>query len=195
VALFEERYLRVADLRTRLEEVRAQHLAGSYRSHPPFRRYALVVSIGLVALGAIGLVVYVQTSSGPPSQPAQVAQVGPTPLQVGLTAGVTQSSSSSMRLLHLPVKPVPVDFILELPIRTNAPCRAELSEIDKDGRYHRILNSTADLVPLRAGANERVTFRVDSARLHRGDFIIVLRGTGGPAFGSYLFRVTSDTVN
>jgi hypothetical protein len=192
IPLFEERYLRVADLRARLEEVRRQHVGRTNQQTRLLRPFALVTSFALVAISVIALVVYVQTPSSHRSQ--VVTGSGPTPLKIMLTAGVTQSTGALMPTFSLPTRPVPVELTLELPIRTNESLQADLSEIGVDGRFSTVAAVTG-LVPTSANSIDLITFRMESAQLHHGDFVISVRRTEGDIIASYLFRLRPSATN
>lgn len=189
VKLFENRYLRVDDLRKKLDEVRRDHVGE--RPEPAPLRIILAVTalVLLVAGGAILWRYLYEKKSGPPEQ---LAQATPESIRLDLSPGTAQGEESRMATLQLPPKHVRVEFTLELPVGTMpVSCLPYVFEIDADGKLNEVWHAKVPVTSIRSGTGQQVIFEVDSAQLYRGDFRVELRDVSGTVVDSYLFRVVA----
>lgn len=191
VQRFESRYLNVADLRRKLDEVRERHRPISTREPMRVKMFFPITALALVCICGISLLLYIHRTK---ESHLQMAQAKPDMISVVLSPGITQGAGSTMTRVQLPAKAVGIQFLIELPGRV-APvqCLVQLSEIEADGHLSNIWNSQAVIPSKPTGTGQQVAFQLDSSKLHRGDFAVELRMTDGAVLGSYIFRVIVPT--
>jgi hypothetical protein len=188
VKCFEGRYLRVEDLRKKVDEVQAIHVG---RAVEPALRKAIfaVAAVALVITSAI-VWRYLYEKKGAARLPTQLAQATPETIRVDLSPGTAQGSESRMTTLQLPAKNVPVEFALELPGgAVSVSCVPYIFEIDAEGKLREIWRARAPVISTPLSTGQQVRFVVDSSQFHHGDFTIELREASGMVVDSYLFRI------
>lgn len=186
---FESRYLHVAPLRKKFEEVREQHerMKATHRL-PRGLRWAAFGAMALVLL-SVGIY-WAGVSSKETRQPALTALNNTPSVHVELVPGVQQGGNSIMTEVQMPATHVPVDFDLEVPGKTVPfQCAVAISEIGADGVLHSIWDSPAPVHSALRGNSQHVIFQVDSSTFHRGDYRVDLKMSDVPGAGAYIFRV------
>jgi hypothetical protein len=185
--LFESRYLRVPDLRERLEEVRSQLAANPTPTRPRLRALPFVVFASMTAIlvgGAFWLQYRLRVEVLPPAPATQSVAAA-----LRLSPGVLMGDSGTGRLV-LPAEQAPVLVELELPGggARSVTCSVRLAQVAADGHRIAIWMAPRPLVSHQFGRRQQLSVTLDRRLLQPGDYIIEVSGLDRPIQATYLFR-------
>jgi len=190
---FEERYLKIPELRQRLDEVRIQLGEKDRR-----QRFVVWpdVRIALICIGLFAVVGGVWRYSGPrsPGIAGETRSTIPVPaatVMIRLTPGVAKGSAATGHDFSVPAGGARVAMVLELPGRREpVVCRVRLLVLDSDSRPAMVWTSQ----PVRsesAGDVAEVRVQPDPSVLHPADYIAEVVTPDDSVLERYVFRIMS----
>ncbi|HLK63077.1 MAG TPA: hypothetical protein VKU19_06535 [Bryobacteraceae bacterium] len=184
---FESRYLRVPEMRQRLEEVR--RLNEKRAAAMAFPRGLAALAAGVLLASAGGAWYLAKRREAPPPQVTRVIPaLPPAPaVTLPLSPGLKMGGEARTRELKLPSPPALVRLILELPGQaTPIDCTVQISKPDSDPPV--IWTSPAPLRSTPATGGQVVTVDFESTILSTGDYIAHALGPDGQIRESYVFQ-------
>ncbi|MEO8660264.1 MAG: hypothetical protein ABI693_17480 [Bryobacteraceae bacterium] len=207
--LFEARYLRIPELREKLEQVRALHKP---RSWTHYRLVWAAAAAALVLVTASTLLYWTQKSPTvltaqnrppfvPPLSDRPAAAVRPVELR--LAPLLTKDAAVTINKLPAPSAATPVDVTLELPPHFLIDrAKVTIQRLDANGAGQSVWEGTAvpsgaarTRQPKRIGGSEEEagnlrTVVLPPGLLTRADYLLNLKTPDGGVIASYYFRVT-----
>lgn len=190
--LFESRYLTVPVLRRRLEDVRRERRVPIKRraASSIFWQCAAAVLLVIAVFAGIRLSRFHTEVSLEAHQPALVSKA-PTPvLVIVLEPGINKGPGGGTDLV-LPASGGGIRFLLEgrgLP--HDRDIFADTTLIEADGSAAMVRKSARPLPADFSSGSPRFVLDLDSAILHRGDYMINLHERNGPVLERFLFRIS-----
>jgi hypothetical protein len=185
--LFENRYLRIPELRKRVEEVRSQLVASPTPARPRLRALPSLVFAGVTAImvgGAFWLQNRFHVDALPPPPATQSIAVA-----LRLSPGVLMGDSGMGRLV-LPTERDSILLELELPVGgpRSVTCIVRLVQIGADGHRIPIWMAPRPVVSSQFGHRQQLSVTLDRRLLQPGDYLIEVGGLDRPIQATYLFR-------
>lgn len=187
---FEKRYLQIPLLRRKVEEVRRQ------RSAIPATRTSVWTSwriafaaVPLIILG-LGLWVYrshLATELVASKQPHPTQSV----IAIRISPGSVKGLDSKPTQFDPPISGLSINLVLELPGQSSpAQCQVRISNVNSDGRWMPVWNSTESLVSSGDGNGQALTVKLEGALFQPGDYVVEATSSDGRIRETYVYRVS-----
>lgn len=187
---FEQRYLRVPELRSRLEEIRNRRSvapAQAFSAHQA--RFLMAAAILLFCVGGAVLWFYFDHSRLIPLSTPK----GPRPVlaTITLSPGLMKGEVSTAGRLVLKPGSGDVQILLELPGQAqSAQCLADISIAPPNGGWNRIWSTPRPVWSTHSPGGQQVAILVDSSLLVRGDYLVEVIGVDSQVRETYTLRVS-----
>jgi anti-sigma factor RsiW len=189
--LFEARYLRVPELKRRLDEVSAgRRPVARFQFRPLWM--AAAAALVLVTAGAV----WYSQQPGAPSSVLTARSVSPAevqPLAHSLVPFLAKGAGGAANQFATPPPRTPVRLNLELPGRTGAgavEASVSLYRLDAAGARQPVWRGTAPARSEPAAADQEPSILLPPGLLVRADYLLEVKTPDGNLIGSYFFRVT-----
>jgi hypothetical protein len=187
--LFEERYLKVPDLRRRVEEVRLGSAAKVESDASNFNAQMLLAA-AIVVFCICGLTLWMFRGRLALEPLPTTGVARPILATVALTPGITKAGSTETAQLVRTSAPGSFRFLLDIP---GDPIPnfvfVRLSIFSPDGSARQIWSSGKPYWPERSPQGKQIMVLLESSLLTPGDFLIEVTGPDEQVRDSYLFRV------
>jgi hypothetical protein len=186
--LFEARYLRIPELKRRLDDVRASRRPAT-RLH--FRLAWAAVALVLVTAGTVWY--WQQPRNASPILTARSGVSGEVkpPVVQYLVPFLAKGASGTPNRFAPPLPGTPVRLKLELPGRPDAvEASVSLHKLDAAGTRKSAWHSAAPLRSTVAAAGQELSVLLPAGLLVRADYLLEVTTPDGSVIESYFFRVT-----
>ena len=192
---FEKRYLVVADMRRRFEEVRRRVGGPAPRAT---RRLlargwvqACVAGLALIAIAAWVLIYAKRARRFTPSAPTLVSAQIPA-LTLQLAPGLSKGGNAGGAEWSAPRLSGPIRLVFEFPGRNDSfNCSATLRRVGDDSSMRQVWQSTRAVRSAAGKSGQIAVFDVAPAILSPGDYVVVAGNDSGLIRETYNFRIAA----
>ena len=185
---FEDRYLRVPELRARVEEVRQRPSVIRVQSRPVFR--SLLLAAAMLVICASGVMFWLQRGAAPTPPRSASSDERPLLATLSLSPGVLKSEAGGMAEFASPAIRGNVKLVLELPGQLQRiPCVIGVSSASADGGWKEIWSTGQPVVSAPSKGGQQIAVVLDTAVLPEGDYLVQATGPGHQVRETYLFHV------
>jgi hypothetical protein len=186
--LFEARYLRIPELKLRLDAVRAQRRPAARLQ---FRFAWVAAALVLVTTGTVWYWQHPRMASPIPSARSGVSGEVQPPIVQYLVPFLPKGAGGNANRFAAPPAGTPVRLNLELPGRTDAvEASVSLHKLDAGGARKSAWHSAAPVRSTAAAAGQKLSVLLPPGLLVRADYLLEVTTSDGSVIESYFFRVT-----